>query len=431
MEYGNIGNFYVVEPFFSNLKKIFPEAQFITTLQMTDDFCSKFNIECLPLETYYSWNENDLSIALEELAVAEIYQLTKNLVKTSRYIEAVMKSDLVIDFSGDMWGDNADLAGNNRFIVNLLKDRTAQLLGKKTFMLIGSPGPFDNTNFLDFAKWVYKNFNLVTNRESQSKPLLKEAGFDLHNTTDAVCPSFLFSPADKKRTAEILISEGIFDIKSYCKFLVGLTFSCFNMKKGFNSKKGFYELDPLQDSDFDAFVDTVEYLINELNAGVVLISHTNGFKTDGSFELIKGRDFQLLQQLYQILLNRNNIDSKYLKLINQTYLPAETKAIIGNFDLFISGRAHGVVAALSQNVPCVALDYINGPPAHKMKGFAEICDMADYVVKPTSAANILNAVKQISANLNSLRQKLKITNIEIAEKICNDFALIKSAAEVE
>lgn len=32
MEFGNIGNFYIIEPFFEELRRVFPSAQIATTM---------------------------------------------------------------------------------------------------------------------------------------------------------------------------------------------------------------------------------------------------------------------------------------------------------------------------------------------------------------------------------------------------------------
>src|SRR5690554_3033356 len=102
MEFGNIGNFYIMEPFFRLLHEVFPNAEIKTTFQMSDDFCNKENIECVPMELYYGWN-NDLKIANEELAIAEYYLKTGVVKTVTPYIDLVRKMDLVIDFSGDIW----------------------------------------------------------------------------------------------------------------------------------------------------------------------------------------------------------------------------------------------------------------------------------------------------------------------------------------
>ena len=155
MEYGNIGNYYIVEPLFRELHRVFPNAELVTTMQMTEEFQVRENIKVVPMDLYYAWNENDLEIAQKEYEIAKKYKETGIIKETTPFIDEVLKSDLVIDFSGDMWGENADLAGKNRFYIELLKNRTVQFLNKKNVLFLASPGPFDS-KMSDFAKEVYE-----------------------------------------------------------------------------------------------------------------------------------------------------------------------------------------------------------------------------------------------------------------------------------
>ena len=66
----------------------------------------------------------------------------------------VLKSDLILDFSGEMWSSiHADLVGKDRFLVGVLKDRTAQLLGKKDNAYL-SDKALDVISQLDAGKTV-------------------------------------------------------------------------------------------------------------------------------------------------------------------------------------------------------------------------------------------------------------------------------------
>ena len=38
MENGNIGNYYIVEPLIRELHRVFPDAEIVTTMQMTERF---------------------------------------------------------------------------------------------------------------------------------------------------------------------------------------------------------------------------------------------------------------------------------------------------------------------------------------------------------------------------------------------------------
>ena len=96
MEYGNMGNYYVITPFFRELHRVFPKADVLTTFQMSDDFCRRERVSCLPMELYYGWNDTDLANARRELQIAMFYSKTGNLEARTEYIDAVMASDLVI-----------------------------------------------------------------------------------------------------------------------------------------------------------------------------------------------------------------------------------------------------------------------------------------------------------------------------------------------
>src|SRR5690606_24552351 len=122
MEFGNIGNYYIIEPFVRELHGNFPNANIRTTFQMSDRFCEEERVDVVPMEYYYGFNNDDLSTAKREYEIALQFASTNQLVDTTPYIEEVMKADLVIDFSGDIWGDNADFLGENRFLVGLYKD---------------------------------------------------------------------------------------------------------------------------------------------------------------------------------------------------------------------------------------------------------------------------------------------------------------------
>ena len=107
-------------------------------------FCETEKVKTLPMDLYYGWLPDDLENARKEYEIASHYHLSGELRDVTAYINEVLEADLVIDFSGDIWGDNADFLGPNRFEIGLLKDRVAQLLGKTVVMLAGSPGPFNS-----------------------------------------------------------------------------------------------------------------------------------------------------------------------------------------------------------------------------------------------------------------------------------------------
>ena len=396
MEYGNIGNYYIVEPFVRELHRVFPNSEIRTTFQMSQEFCQRENVIALPIEYYYSWNPGDLETALLELSIAELYHKTGHLVKATPYINEVLDSDIVIDFSGDIWGDNADILGEDRFLIGLCKDRVAQLLGKPTVMLTGSPGPFKNQKTETFAKEVFSNFSFVTNREPISTRVLEEEGFDISKVVNLACPAFLFEPAKPEKLKALFADRRLNDNgRPTLGFIL-----C-----GWNFTEGPFDKHPRNDNEYIQFAEAVEYISENLGAKVVLMSHSNGFKVPpAKFELIHGRDYPIIKQLQKVLDERGI--ARNVVSIDGIYDPWTTKAIIGSFDMMVSGRVHGAVAGLSQCVPTVMIDYGHEPKAHKIRGFAEVAGVGEYVADPSSPEDLIKKIQLCWNNRHKYREHL-------------------------
>ena len=414
MEFGNIGNFYIMEPFFRELYKAFPNANIKTTMQMSERFQRDEKVQCVPMELYYGWNEKDLGIALKELASAEIYSKTGTLPKETAYIKEVLWADLVIDFSGDIWGDNADFLGADRFLIGLIKDRVPQLLGKKTVMLAGSPGPFKNQKVKEFAREVYENFDLVTNREEISIGLMEKEGFNISKTKSLACPAFMFEPAKGEKIDELIKKEGLNTTKPKVGFIL-----C-----GWNFTEGPFDKESREDSEFIQFAQAVEYISESLGVDVYLMSHSNGFPIPPKkFELIHGRDYPIVKQLQKVIKNRGIAKNVYS--LDGIYDSWETKAILSHFDMLVSGRVHGAVGGLSQNVPTVIIDYGHEPKAHKIIGFAKVAGVEEYVADPAVKEDIISMISKCWENRTQYRKFLEKRIPKVYEDVKKNFSLLK------
>lgn len=414
MEFGNIGNYYIIEPFFRELHRVFPDAHIKTTFQMSDQFCRKERVTCVPMDEYYAWKEDDLNKAYKELAIATIYHETKSLLDTTPFIKDVLDSDLVIDFSGDIWGANADLVGPNRFLVGLLKDRVVQLLGKKIAMLAGSPGPFNRDEVLPFAREVFAGFNLVTNREPISRSVLADFGLTNDNMFDLACPAFMFEPASQDEIA--LYIEGT-PLEKKLKPVVGFVLC------GWNMLQGPFNREDWKDEEFLQYVELLMHMIQTYDVDVCLMSHSNGFIQPPNFAPIKGRDYPIVERLYNLMQQTSVADHVYL--MDGIYNPKITKGIIANFDMLISGRVHAVVAGLSQNIPTVIIDYGHEPKAHKLRGFARVADVDEYVVDPANKHDMLDVVDKCWNQRDGIARRLALRNIKINNLIHQNFDLLK------
>lgn len=408
LQYGNIGNYYIIEPLFRELHRVFSEAEIITTFQMTEDFCKAEKITVLPMEWYYSWKEQDLENAKIE------YELANNSDKKvndsfTPFMNTVLESSLLINVSGDMWGDNAEHVGKDRFEVDLYKMRTAQLLGVKTVLFAGTPGPFYTCKNIDFAKEVYSHFDLIINREPTSTQNLKKWKFESENVKDFACPAFLYTP-DLTEMENGMVKQLIDKIRYQNKKLIGFTIG------GFNLPVGPYDMWPREDWQYEIFAKTIEHIINDYDARVILISHTNGFELPPNFKLINGRDYPILKQLRDVVIKREKIRNQDdIILLDGPYLPKITKSIIGKFDMMVTGRVHASVAAISQNVPTVFINYEGSfIPSTKMYGFANLAGVGELVCEPKDLEKIKHTIDYCINNLSEIHERLEnnIPNIK-------------------
>ncbi|MEO2280283.1 polysaccharide pyruvyl transferase family protein [Pseudoalteromonas pernae] len=418
MEFGNIGNYYIMEPFFRGLHKAFPGASIKTTMQMSERFQKDENVQSVSLDAYYNWRNDELSLAKEEYEQAKRYLQTGQLEKSTPYLELVIESDLVIDFSGDIWGDNADFLGPDRFEVGLYKDLIAQELGKKVIMLAGSPGPFSNIETLELAKTVYSQFDLVTNREEISTELLESWGFDTSKTYSLACPAFLFEPQNDEQMKSLLVSEGLSNKSDREKPIVGFIVC------GWNFSQGPFDLWPRESADYLIFAKTVEYLTETLGARVCLMSHSNGFDIPPApFKLKHGRDYPIAKQLEAILIERDI--SKDFFVLDGIYDAWQSKSIIASFDMLVTGRVHAAVSGFSQYIPTVVFDYGHAPKAHKLRGFSRVAAAENYLVDPSNLQNVINTVDSCFKDRDSYSFNLKKQMTHVREQVAQHFELTK------
>lgn len=413
LQYGNIGNYYIIDSLFKQLHKKFVNAEIVTTFQMTEEFQEEHNIKVLPMELYYSWKENDLEQARYE------YELVKNKssIKT-KYIKEILETDIVINVSGDMWGDNAEHVGRDRFQVDLYKMRVAQILGVKTVLFAVTPGPFENCRNIKFAQEVFSKFNLVINREDVSSLKMKKWGFESINEKNYACPAFLYEPQITSQDKNII--DRIFNEIGDDKKIVGLTIG------GFNMPVGPYDMWPRENDQYDCFVKLIEYMVLQYNVKVVLISHTNGFELPPDFKLINGRDYVILEQLKNCVLKNRKINEDDILLLNGPFLPPVTKKIIGKFDFMVTGRVHASVAAVSQMVPTVFINYNEKViKSDKMYAFSKLINMERLVCNPNDINDMKNKFDICFNNQTEIRKHLQEKIPSVKEKAEKAFEEIK------
>ncbi len=416
LQYGNIGNYYIVEPLFRQLHKHFPDYRIITTFQMDEQFIRKEDIEVVPMELYYSWNEEDVPNAYKDVEVAE--KRAHNIeCELTQWVECLLNCEYVINVSGDMWGNNAEHVGHKRFLVDCLKMKAAQLLQKKTILYAVTPGPFSDKEENQLAKEVFNKFDLVVIREKVSRDNLIKWGFSIEHVVWAPCPSFLFEANKDYRSKW---TQCIGNSHEQQRKVIGITFG------GFNLPCGPYDMWPRAEEQYEVYVKLAEYVMNDLKADLVIFSHTNGFDLPPHFRLKCGRDYMILEQLYHILIKKNPKYEEHIKLIDEPLLPCDIKKVIGNLDMLITGRVHASVAATSQCVPTVYVEYDRRVIySDKMTGFSAQLGMEEFVCEPQNWNELREKVTECFQNLDNVKERLEEVIPVIKEEAQSAFEMIK------
>lgn len=416
LQYGNIGNYYIVEPLFRQLHKHFPNYKIVTTFQMDKEFVAKEDIEVLPMELYYAWSDDDIANAYKDVEAAE-KKAQHIQSELTPWVETLLNCEYVIDVSGDMWGDNAEHVGHKRFLVDCLKMKAAQLLHKKTILYAVTPGPFSDKTENQLAREVFKNFDLVVIREKVSRENLIKWEFPIEHVIWAPCPSFLFEANEQYQSKWL---KSIDESHEKNRKVIGLTFG------GFNMPCGPYDMWPRAEEQYQVYVELAEYVINTLHADIVLFSHTNGFDLPPHFRLKCGRDYMILEQFYRILLKKNPKYEEHIKLINEPLLPCDIKKVIGSLDMLVTGRVHASVAATSQCVPTVYVEYDRRVIySDKMTGFSSQLGMEEFVCEPQNLKELKEKVTECFNHLDSVKARLENIIPIIKEEAKDIFEVIK------
>lgn len=411
MEFHNLGNFIIADTMFLLLRQNFPNSTISTSIQMTDDFYKKYDLEALKEKRYWSYGPvTGLKTFLDfgRLFLWKIFG-GKTLLKGSSLLSEINKSDLIIDFSGDIYGDNAVwrkfLEGNARLFFALM-------LKKPVAMIIGSPGPFSSMWRLAIAKRMMPKLSILTNREPLSTEMLAYVGIKGDKIRTTACPSVLF----KKDNIENLKFK-----KDYNRIFESHIPTIGIIICGWNMPVGPYNRWPRDDWEYETFIELINHLLEKTDCRICLMSHQNA--TDNQGNLVKGNDHSIIEQLLKLIGKK--YDRERLFTLNDVYDAAQSKTIISSFELVISGRIHGAVQALSQGIPTLILDYGHDPKAHKLKGFARHYGVDDYVCNPSDTQEMLKTVENLLLNKDQIAPYLNKRLPFIKERAEKGFSILK------
>lgn len=241
----------------------------------------------------------------------------------SPVIQEYIAGDMVVDLSGDSLADSKGAYS----ISNLSTILLGLSLRKKIVLFSQSIGPFSWAT-ISLARYCLNKVNLIIIREEITKNYLQKIGIKSPIFLTADC-AFLLEPVSNGHIKAILFKERIETVK---KPIVGLSV---NAVLALNANYIFL------------MAQIIEYIIDRWNANIVIIPHVISMRMGG-----RGDDRLIGEKLFKMIKNKEKIS-----LIKGDHSPDELKGIIGLCDIFIGGRMHANIAALSSYVPTLVIGW--------------------------------------------------------------------------
>lgn len=423
MESDNLGNFIIIEPMFRSLRARFPDASISTTLQLSEAFADRHGLKILKSKRFYEYTTFNGLKSLIDLLPCLLWRLLHafgndagSLLSVSDRLKAYDRSDFIIDFSGDLFGDNA--LNKPHFLTGILAPIQAKLLKKKIYFVASSPGPFKKLVTLMMAKFAFRFFDLVSVRDPISLQILTGIGCLGSKYSCHPCFSYGFDPLGALEEDELLTREPA--LQTGDQPIVGMIITNLNMDAEPPDKW------PREDDEYAAFIGLIRHMVTEKQVRVCLFSHRHKLDADGN--LFPGSDDCLVQRILELL--PPDIAPSVFTVEGHYDAPTMNR-IISRFHMLMSGRIHGAVQGIMQYIPTLVIDYGMEPKAHKLRGFAQLAGLLDYVADPGDADDLKQKAdlmwerrERISRELQERVPKLVIESQRIWDVINDDYQAV-------
>ncbi|OFW08469.1 MAG: hypothetical protein A3G20_06515 [Acidobacteria bacterium RIFCSPLOWO2_12_FULL_59_11] len=314
--------------------------------------------------------------------------LRNKLIRRNACLRHIEEADVIASMAG---GDSfSDIYGLRRFFAVSLSQLLAIFMGKKLILLPQTLGPYKGKIVRAIAKYILSRAQFVYSRDYTGLRNMKHLVGPTHDGRLRFSPdvAFVLEPSAPARTDLI----GLAEPRREDSVLVGINISGL-LSMGGPTRANVFGLRV----EYDRLIyDLIDFLIAKKAAYVVLIPHVFGLGGQS--------DVPACEKTYAAF--RTKYPGK-IGYVRGTYNQSEIKHIIGRCDFFVGSRMHACIAALSQNIPAVAIAY-----SDKFLGVMETVGAHSLVAdaRTMSAEEILEVVKQAfqqRASLGSeLRQKM-------------------------
>ena len=364
-------------------KRFVPDASF-TLLSYCPELDTKQSMKYnLKVVGYFSKKQRKLLLFLYHLVIAlfrcVLYVtlrkigLNMNSLLNEKYLKEYTDADIIVDLSGDSFSDSkGGISTINSFGILI-----GILLKKPIIFFSQSIGPFKNWT-LPLAKFCLNKADLVIVREEITKNYLEKIGIISPIYLTADC-AFVLEPISYESVEDILLKENIDTTK---KPIIGISANAM--------------LDDEENNYASLMAQIIDYIIERKpNAQVVFVPHVVSMREDGV-----GDDRVIDEKIYKMTKNKENVD-----LIKGDYSPEELKEIIGLCDIFIGGRMHANIAAVSSYVPTMAMAW-----SHKYYGIMRALGQEKYICdfRTMNFDELKSKINDLWNNKEKIREEFEV-----------------------
>jgi polysaccharide pyruvyl transferase WcaK-like protein len=273
--------------------------------------------------------------------------------------------------------------------------RKAIMLKKKRVPLVlftSSIGPFNGGIKKLMAVRGLKLFDVLTVRDSITYEYFRS--LKLKNTRLIHDSAFVLQPSSKEEV-NVLLTDAGFKSSNY----IGLNISIL-----------MYNLFKEKGSDYPKLMAKyANWLVITFKLPVVLVPHQIYPKcykhTQEQYESRGGDDRFAIDKVLE-----NTYDTNMIIPLKGEYSPMELKGVIKGAEIFVGGRMHTIIGAISTATPALIMQY-----SHKAGGMMKFLNMSEYVW-------------DINDDFNSLKEKTELlwsNKTKIRKRLINELPSIK------
>jgi len=337
-------------------------------------------------------------------------KIRNSLISNNFYLKHISESDIAASIAG---GDSfSDIYGLSRFFYVTLPQLLVLFMGKKLVLLPQTLGPFKEKLSRVIARYILNRADITYSRDYTGIEEMKRflgRGFNTSRIRFCYDVGFALDPVKPDK----MDMDGLLEKKRDGSCVAGLNISGLLFMGGYTENNMFG-----LKIDYRKFVyDLIDFLIHKKNAVVLLVPHV--FGSQGHLE----SDSVVCEKIYDELKNKYK-DNIYLT--RGSYTQSEIKYIIGLCNFFIGSRMHACIAALSQNIPSVAIAY-----SKKFFGVMQSIGIESLVADPRilGQEEIFNIIDEVYEHRDSISKQLEQTMPQVKETALNLFQDISKSLQ--